>query len=402
MPVAIRPKFPLNMFDGMFTQDITGKYTDLGTWENFPFNEDITLSWTLYDKFDLDPGTNHSHWREGEYVRYITLQVSTDPGFTDTTAFLINSQQNANQWPYGDYTSIYSANFAAGVGVEQTYTGNIPANKLITNKTYYARVIVEYFLGYVNRYDDINNLVLYKLGGHEITKFTIKTKQDTPIIKNFSCIKGSGFDSFGGNVIIKWFTAPFTAGGIIHTSIGPIDIPGLGNVNEENIQGITVFIDKTTEFVLTVTSASGVSNVQKRTIIVDTIEGIVVDFIDSMKRVTVDDLNNGDYVAKIGDIATLQLYTEYVKDVHIFVAYPPNTNSTLPCIGIKVPANPPNLMNDLLDEVMQTVKITIPAPTGIVLNAQQFISGAFGFDGIGKDNKAHSKVCGYFKLIGPT
>ena len=379
-----------------------------GICDNFPTG-DVTIKWTLYDKSDQELG-GIDWFRSGGYLVYTDFSVSLDSTFSgDENSLFINSRQRSHHFPSGNYRTIFSDMFNAGVGNIQEYSYKIPLNKFVPNTQYYVRIRAIYQLGYVNRFDDTNTLILYDGYKEAIPiRFDIKTTENTPVINEFSCTPIGNFDSFGGEVLIKWSTsksikAPVTDA--IYTSISPIDLPGLGNniANVNTSPGVKVFIDKTTTFKLTVSTANGGASAppQERTVKVDPIEGIDVEFMDSLIHTT-DNLNTGDYISNVGDTATLQLYTEYVKDVHIFVAYPINVSMDKINIGNKVPVNPPNLINDLIDEVTQTVKITVPAPIGIVLNKNQFISGAFGFDGIGKDKVYPGKVCGYFKLIGPT
>ena len=386
------PNYTYLAFQPQLTGDVPfsrRKGLNLGEWSNFSITQPTQLTWTVYDKDDYDPDV--SFYRLGYYLSHFLIQIANESNFSNP---IYNVTQMARHNPntingqVQNYRVIYSDDNSAGLRPLCNYSHAIPDNTLLANHTYYFRILPVWFFGYVRRNDETN--ALFPQTGHTApdnaaTSFVINTVLDVPTIDSFiTNIPPAGLGEFGGTVHLSWVVQNAAS-----VFITPSTLPGLGNVS---VQGATdVFIENTTTFLLRATNENG-NALRELTIPVANATGILPYFVN-VNAFPITDLHDGDLLAKVGDTYTLQLYTEYMQNIQLFIAYPRNDGSGI----FKKRVTPADLMKNIVDESTTGVDIVIPAPDP-PLEPNTAISGAWGYDAIGKDGKNHRKVSGYFKL----
>lgn len=372
---------------------------DFGTWSDFPIDRDITITWTCFDKSDVNQEDGRL-FRAGFYLRYFLFQISTDESFSDEQTIRPNSLLSAHHTPerQSSYFGVYSNMGDPGRGPLQTYTHIIPAGTLNSHKTYFLRIVPLYMVGHVDDHDDSNTL-WNDVDGFPaspfISKFTIETVLNLPVPSTPLTATTNPPTSppqlgeFGGNVTLTWAFDNATS-----AFIKPTNLRGFGGVSTTNTAGLNAFITQTTTFTLEVSNENGTVT-ENITVDVASPRGIIPVF-NNTQPFPISTIHDGAFVAKAGDSFDLQLFTEFMQDIHLFVAYP-WAKSDSPVTKILV--TPPNLIQNLIDGVTQPVTFTIPGP-GHTLPHSQAVSGAFGYDAVGKDGNILRAVSGYFILVG--
>jgi hypothetical protein len=382
--------------NNIMSRDYAG---NVGTWVDYPTDKDIIITWKCFDKSDINP-ENHINFRAGFYLSYFVIQVSSEPSFTDTTLMTLNVQVPSHH-PHSkeNYFVLYNDMPDAGTGTIQNYSHTIPKGTLKAARQYYFRIVPLFFVGVVVDHDDSNILIpttgiISAFPSPEATTaFGIKTVDNLPII-TFNAKPDNFLTEFGGVTTLTW-AVDENGGTLQNVFIKPLDIPGLGRVQFNNTSpGLNIDVESTTTFTLEATNENGTSR-ESVEVKVAAQEGIKPIF-DSRDLFPMSQLIEGDLTAVVGQTFHLELYTEYMRDVHLFVAYPfANGNVEF----TKISVNPPDLIKNLVDESTVVVPITVPYPRQPIPFGY-FVSGAWGYDSVGKDGKFWNEVSGYFKLIG--